>query len=103
MTAVSSILLLVVAASPPNSSFSTLPSRRMAPHPPGPGLPRQAPSVNISTTLSVMDLFVRSLRDRRQRAAPRALLPPRGGDEPHAGDALHRAHHIDAAGDRPPA
>ena len=45
MTAVSSIRLLVVCASPPNSSFSCSPARSSAPQPPGPGLPLQAPSV----------------------------------------------------------
>ena len=47
---VSSMRLLVVEASPPLISFSnTLPAgvrnRRIAPQPPGPGLPLQAPSV----------------------------------------------------------
>ena len=37
--------LLVVAGSPPQISFSCAPERRIAPHPPGPGLPLQAPSV----------------------------------------------------------
>src|SRR4051794_41884633 len=42
--------LLVVPGSPPASSFSTEPWRRMAPHPPGPGFPLHAPSVKISTS-----------------------------------------------------
>src|SRR5665213_4241536 len=42
--------LLVVAGSPPLNSFSTAPWRRIAPQPPGPGLPRQAPSVKMSTS-----------------------------------------------------
>ena len=49
--ACNSIRLLVVAGSaPPNSS--TLPSSKRinAPHPPGPGLPLQAPSVAAATT-----------------------------------------------------
>src|SRR4029077_8816771 len=41
--------LLVVTGSLPASSFSTSPKRRIAPHPPGPGLPLHAPSVKIST------------------------------------------------------
>src|SRR5437660_7712621 len=41
--------LLVVTGSPPASSLSTTPKRRIAPHPPGPGLPLHAPSVKIST------------------------------------------------------
>src|SRR5262245_36123688 len=42
--------LLVVEASPPKSSFSCAPKHRMAPQPPGPGLPEQAPSVQIETS-----------------------------------------------------
>gem|GEM_PF-14014 len=47
MTADSSMRLLVVAASPPEHSFSDplTPWRRMYAHPPGPGFPEQAPSV----------------------------------------------------------
>src|SRR5712691_9323628 len=50
MAAISSIRLLVVSFSPPAISLSTPPKRRMAPQPPGPGLPLQAPSVKISTS-----------------------------------------------------
>ena len=46
---VSSMRLLVVSASPPESSFSNtllaVRNRKIAPQPPGPGLPLQAPSV----------------------------------------------------------
>src|SRR5687767_2005791 len=94
--------LLVVSASPPKSSFSTLLWRRSAPQPPGPGLPRQAPSLKISTASSLM-VLVRALRHRREGPAPRALLAPGGRDQAHAVHALDRAHHVDAAGDRPPA
>jgi len=45
ITAISSMRLLVVLGSPPNSSFSTAPERSSTPQPPGPGLPLQAPSV----------------------------------------------------------
>ena len=45
MAAVSSILLLVVAASPPDISFSSPLYTRTAPHPPGPGFLRHDPSV----------------------------------------------------------
>ena len=45
ITAVSSIRLFVVFASPPESSFSIPRYSRIAPQPPGPGLPLQAPSV----------------------------------------------------------
>src|SRR5712671_5772678 len=50
MAAISSMRLLVVAASPPEISFSTPRKRSTAPHPPGPGLPLHAPSVKISTS-----------------------------------------------------
>ena len=45
MTAVSSMRLFVVCASPPESSFSVPFHSKIAPQPPGPGLPEQAPSV----------------------------------------------------------
>ncbi|MCY1210909.1 hypothetical protein D3C87_829510 [compost metagenome] len=45
ITAVSSMRLLVVLSSPPNSSFSVGPDLSHAPQPPGPGLPLHAPSV----------------------------------------------------------
>ena len=54
IAAVSSIRLLVVFFSPPESSFSCAPKRRTTPQPPGPGLPEQAPSVKISTYLSII-------------------------------------------------
>ena len=38
-----------VSCSPPESSFSAVPYRRIAPQPPGPGLPLHAPSVKICT------------------------------------------------------
>src|SRR5437868_15434780 len=41
--------LLVVSGSPPEISRSLAPVRRSTAQPPGPGLPRHAPSVNIST------------------------------------------------------
>src|SRR5471030_588714 len=46
---INSMRLLVVLASPPQSSFSTPLHTSSAPQPPGPGLPLQAPSVKIST------------------------------------------------------
>ncbi len=46
IAAMSSMRLLVVCASPPNISFSWPFQRSTAPHPPGPGLPEHAPSVN---------------------------------------------------------
>ena len=48
MAAVSSMRLLVVCFSAPFSSLVCPVQRNNAPQPPGPGLPRQAPSVNIS-------------------------------------------------------
>ena len=45
IAAVSSMRLLVVRRSPPNSSLVCPPELRNAPQPPGPGLPLQAPSV----------------------------------------------------------
>src|SRR6266850_67249 len=46
--AVSSMRWLVVGFSPPESSSSRPSSMRMAPQPPGPGLPEQAPSVYMT-------------------------------------------------------
>src|SRR5258706_12794286 len=103
MTAISSMRLLVVAAAPPQSSFSFPLKRRIAPQPPGPGLPRHAPSVKISTASSPMVVLMTTLRNGCQRPAPGALPPPRRGDEPHAVHALHGADHIGATEQRPPA
>src|SRR4051794_37621124 len=50
MAAINSIRLLVVSGSPPASSFSLSPMRSNTPQPPGPGFPRQAPSVKSSTS-----------------------------------------------------
>src|SRR5581483_6544115 len=41
--------LLVVCTSKPVSSFSTSPNLKIAPQPPGPGFPEQAPSVWMMT------------------------------------------------------
>src|SRR5450830_2108742 len=54
MTAVSSMRLLVVSSSPPKSSRSWVPDRIQTPQPPTPGLPLQAPSVHISTTVAAV-------------------------------------------------
>ena len=45
ITPISSMRLLVVWSSPPEISLLWGPYCRIAPHPPGPGLPLQAPSV----------------------------------------------------------
>src|SRR5512134_2545052 len=42
-------------------------------------------------------------RDRRERARGGAAVLPVRRDEPHAAHPFHRAHHVDAAADRPPA
>src|SRR5262245_20431835 len=42
-------------------------------------------------------------RYRRQRPRGRAAVLPARGHQPHPADALHRAHNIHAAADRPPA
>src|SRR5690606_36679478 len=49
MAAVSSMRLLVVSASPPLNSLRCRPNCRMAPQPPGSGLPEQAPSIRMTT------------------------------------------------------
>src|SRR3569832_737873 len=49
MAAMSSMRLLVERTSAPDKVFSLPLYRRITPHPPGPGLPRHAQSVSIST------------------------------------------------------
>src|SRR5215472_7293279 len=49
IAAISSMRLLVVCGSPPLSSLRCEPKARIAPHPPAPGLPEQAPSVWMTT------------------------------------------------------
>src|SRR3954462_1035240 len=64
IAAISSMRLLVVSGSPPDSSRSLSPMRSSTPQPPGPGLPRQAPSVNSSTSgSSVREQLARQLED----------------------------------------
>src|SRR5215470_13606736 len=46
---------------------------------------------------------VAPLRDRRERFLHGTLGPPVRRDQAHAGDALHRANHVYASADRPPA
>src|SRR3954454_18797179 len=68
IAATSSMRLLVVSDSPPDSSRSLFPMRSSTPQPPGPGLPRHAPSVNISTSgSSVRDELTRQLEDHALR------------------------------------
>ena len=56
MAAISSMRLLVVGASPPEISLSLPLKVRIAPQPPGPGFPEQAPSVQISTRRGVLSV-----------------------------------------------
>src|SRR6266481_3377498 len=64
IAAISSMRLLVVSGSPPASSRSLSPMRNRTAQPPGPGLPRQAPSVNSSTSGSlVREQLARQLED----------------------------------------
>src|SRR6185312_13679551 len=75
MAASNSIRLLVVSGSPPESSRSLSPMRSSTPQPPGPGLPRHAPSVNISTSGSpVRDELARQLEDHSFGAVVRHFL-----------------------------
>src|SRR6476620_10600537 len=75
IAATSSIRLLVVRASPPDSSRSFSPMRRSTPQPPGPGLPRHAPSVNSSTLgSSVRDQLSGQLEDHAFGAVGGNLL-----------------------------
>jgi len=53
IAAISSMRLLVVRRKPPDSSRRCSPYCRMAPYPPGPGLPVHAPSVNTTTRFAV--------------------------------------------------
>src|SRR3954465_12589211 len=50
-----------------------------------------------------MVILVAALRYRRQRPAPRALLAPWGGDDPHPMPPLPRGDDVGPAEERPPA
>src|SRR5204862_6258969 len=70
MEAGSSIGWLVVRARPRARSSSWAPMRSSTAQPPGPGLPRQAPSVNISTvgrSVTSGNEFARQLEDHPLR------------------------------------
>src|ERR1700733_14047907 len=75
ITAVISMRLLVVAASPPDNSFSCAPMRRIAPQPPGPGFPEQAPSVKSSTLFMVARPDGEPLRTSPGRRSSEAIFP----------------------------
>src|SRR6516162_2285194 len=77
IAAISSMRLLVVCGSPPLSSLRCEPKARIAPHPPGPGLPEQAPSVWMTTCGSLT-----------AAASARSLVEPVVA---HAGDGLVEA------------
>src|SRR3990167_6836594 len=81
--------LLVVAGSPPKSSFSWPFQRISAPQPPGPGLPLHAPSVQISI-VSVMPREVARFAGSGGRAAEPAEDEGRAADQngaPHSAPA----------------
>ena len=61
IAAIISMRLLVVSGAPPDISRSFPRQRKMAPQPPGPGFPRHAPSVNISTA-SRFAISIQSVR-----------------------------------------
>src|ERR1700761_7648902 len=98
ITAISSIRLLVVFASPPNSSFSCAPKRSSAPQPPGPGLPLQAPSVKISTRSELICIVACIWRGGGREAwGQHGLLDFEWTDEPHASHAFDRGNHVHGA------
>src|ERR1700754_2807226 len=103
ITAISSIRLFVVFASPPNSSFSWSPKRRMAPQPPGPGLPLQAPSVKMSIRSDVIVVACVGRGSGREACGKHGFLHLDGADEAHGAHALDRRHHVGGAENRPPA
>src|SRR5438128_11895514 len=74
MAAIISMRLLVVAGSPPDSSRSRFPIRRMAPQPPGPGFPLHAPSVKISTSALLTGPSSQAVVRDRTGAAMKAQL-----------------------------
>ena len=86
MTAVSSILLLVVRRSPPHSSRSWPSERIHAPQPPTPGLPLQAPSVHMSTWgfVSSVTPTPYDSRARGRGHAPRRRTALRASPAPQA-------------------
>src|ERR1700722_17369509 len=96
MAAINSMRLLVVESSAPETSLRSLPATSNAPQPPGPGLPRQAPPVNISTgvmaRLGSWTHFVGGLRRADQH--PLAGTPPR----PHQGHGFHALARLEQVG-----
>ena len=110
MTAVSSIRLLVVCASPPKSSFSCSPDAQQRAPAAGAGIALAGP-VGVDhdgprhsrRALGGRDALARLRAAGAQRLlAPFAALPA-GREHAHAEHSLGRAQEVDAAGDRPPA
>src|SRR3569623_52353 len=95
MAAISSMRLLVVRVSPPYRSFSVPLLRSTTPHPPGPGLPRQAPSVYISTTSAMLDLTGGGLH-HFAAAGERPLRAPAGLDGREGRHPFLADHHVHA-------
>src|SRR6185437_7567411 len=96
MAAINSMRLLVVADSAPETSLRCLPATSSAAQPPGPGLPRQAPSVYISTRVdlaSVMAHFGGGFGRADQHPLPGTAPRPHQGQ---GGDAFARLEHIGA-------
>ena len=77
IAASSSIRLLVVSGSPPDSSLLARPVAAIstAPQPPGPGLPLQAPSVKISGTRRAVRPTFGAQQPRRQLELIRSSTP----------------------------
>ena len=76
-TATSSIRLFVVSASNPERSSSAPPERTTYAQPPGPGLPRHPPSVQISISSLTLPPLLRAESPRRgfDRDASRTIVP----------------------------
>src|ERR1700676_5026650 len=97
IAAINSMRLLVVAGSAPETSLRSAPATSKAAQPPGPGLPRHAPSVNISTSVMAARLrswthFGGGLRRADQHAL--AGTPPR----PHQGHGFHALARLEQVG-----
>ena len=114
ITAVSSMRLLVVSASPPKSSFSCV-------APAQPRAPAAAAGVALAGAVGVDDDVLRTairahrdglalrrrcvpaMRHHRRRGVVLGALALGQADQPHAAHALHRDEEVDRAEHRPPA
>src|SRR5882762_12024240 len=103
MAAMSSMRLLVVSGSAPETSLRSLTATSSAAQPPGPGLPRHAPSVNSSTwfmaRLESSTHFGGGLRRADQHPLPG---PPSRPHQGHGFDALARLEQVGAGRPRGP-